>query len=165
MADRNRSSVKKKEKVESKANDGKEKGKEKSSKKPDKPPKVEAEKKNQENGGATGTEVNKSEENEDFQPMELPPFEIVTGWVLFHCMALSAFQHANAQSQFVQFCCNHVLPRISVKGKLRPAALTDSSVGIDMSHRSKNSCCMSVYLLFALCLSILFELFHMKILF
>lgn len=98
MADRNRFSVKKKEKVESKANDGKEKGKDKSSKKPEKPPKVEAEKKNQENGGATGTEVNKSEENEDFQPIELPPFEIVTGWVLFYCMALSAFHYANAQS-------------------------------------------------------------------
>uniref|UniRef100_H3DC46 Apolipoprotein B mRNA editing enzyme catalytic subunit 2 n=2 Tax=Tetraodon nigroviridis TaxID=99883 RepID=H3DC46_TETNG len=89
MADRNRFSVKKKDKVESKANDGKEKGKEKSLKKPEKPvktaekpaeqPKVEAEKNNQKNGGATGKEVNKSEEKEDFQPIELPPFEIVTG--------------------------------------------------------------------------------------
>lgn len=98
MADRNRFSVKKKEKVESKANDGKEKGKEKSLKKPEKPiknaekpaeqPKVEAEKKNQENGGATGREVNKSEEKEDFQPIELPPFEIVTGWVFFITLIL-----------------------------------------------------------------------------
>lgn len=93
MADRNRFSVKKKEKLESKGNDGKEKGKEKSLKKPEKPvknaekpdeqPKVEGQKNNQENGGAAGTEVNKSEEKEDFQPMELPPFEIVTGWVYF----------------------------------------------------------------------------------
>lgn len=89
MADRNRSSVKKKEKVDSKANDGKERGKEKTLKKPEKlvkkvektaeQPKVEGEKTNQENGGATGTEVNKSDEKEDFQPIELPPFEIVTG--------------------------------------------------------------------------------------
>lgn len=93
MADRNRFSVKKKDKVESKANDGKEKGKEKilkkaekavkNAEKPAEQPKVEAEKKNQENGGATGQEVNKSEEKEDFQPIELPPFEIVTGWVFF----------------------------------------------------------------------------------
>lgn len=89
MADRNRSSVKKKEKVDSKANDGKERGKEKGLKKTEKvvknadktseQAKMEGEKKNQENGGATGTEVNKSEEKEDFQPIELPPFEIVTG--------------------------------------------------------------------------------------
>lgn len=82
--------MKKKDKVESKANDGKEKGKEKSLKKPEKPVKnaekpaeVEAEKTNQENGGATGREVNQSEDKEDFQPIELPPFEIVTGWVFF----------------------------------------------------------------------------------
>lgn len=90
MADRNRFSVKEKDKVENKANHGKEKGKEKSLKKTEKPvkkaekpaeqPKVEAEKKNQENiGAAVGGEVNKSEEKEDFQPIELPPFEIVTG--------------------------------------------------------------------------------------
>lgn len=89
MADRNRSSVKKKEKVDSKANDGKERGKEKSLKKTEKlvknaektseQAKMEGEKKNQENGGATGTDGNKSEEKEDFQPIELPPFEIVTG--------------------------------------------------------------------------------------
>lgn len=95
MADRNRFSVKKKDKVEGKANDGKEKGKEKSLKKPvkntEKPaeqPRVEEEKKNQENGGATAREVNKSEEKEDFQPIELPPFEIVTGWVFFISLIL-----------------------------------------------------------------------------
>ncbi|KAM9351257.1 C-_U-editing enzyme APOBEC-2b [Symphorus nematophorus] len=97
MADRNsRFSVKKKEKkVENKTNDekekDKEKGKEKIVKKPDKvvkkpektpeqPPKTDEEKKkNGESGGATGAEANNTEENGEFQPIELPPFEIVTG--------------------------------------------------------------------------------------
>lgn len=97
MADRNsRFSVKKKEKkVENKTNDEKdkerEKGKEKILKKPEKPvkkpektpeqPKTDGEKRNGESEGATGAEENNSEGNGEFQPMELPPFEIVTGWV------------------------------------------------------------------------------------
>ncbi len=98
MADRNsRLSVKKKEKkVENKANDekDKEKGKEKIVKKPDKvakkpekapeQPKTDEEKRNGESGGATGAEAVNSEENGEFQPIELPPFEIVTGWVRFN---------------------------------------------------------------------------------
>lgn len=97
MADRNsRLSVKKKEKkVENKTNDDKdkekEKGKEKTVKKPDKPvkkpektsdqPKTDDEKRNGESEGATGAGANNTEENGEFQPIELPPFEIVTGWV------------------------------------------------------------------------------------
>ncbi|XP_029291426.1 C-_U-editing enzyme APOBEC-2b [Cottoperca gobio] len=97
MAERNsRVSVKRKEKkVENKTNDekdkGKEKGKEKEKnvKKPDKlvkkpettpeQPKTDEEKKNGEKEGATGAEENNSEEKGEFQPIELPPFEIVTG--------------------------------------------------------------------------------------
>ncbi|XP_044207599.1 C-_U-editing enzyme APOBEC-2b [Thunnus albacares] len=98
MADRNsRLSVKKKEKkVENKTNDekdkDKEKGKEKLVKKPDKlttqrskpektpeKPKADEEKKNGEGEGATAAEAQNSEENGEFQPIELPPFEIVTG--------------------------------------------------------------------------------------
>ncbi|KAE8293500.1 putative C-_U-editing enzyme APOBEC-2 [Larimichthys crocea] len=95
MADRNsRLSVKKKEKkVENKTNDDKdkekEKGKEKTVKKPDKPvkkpektsdqPKTDDEKRNGESEGATGAGANNTEENGEFQPIELPPFEIVTG--------------------------------------------------------------------------------------
>ncbi|XP_029361598.1 C-_U-editing enzyme APOBEC-2b [Echeneis naucrates] len=92
MADRNsRLSVKKKEKkAETKSNDDKDKetgqrGKEKNVKKPDKPVKktpeqTKTEKEtNGESGGATGTEVAAGEENGEFQPIELPPFEIVTG--------------------------------------------------------------------------------------
>ncbi|KAJ4934571.1 hypothetical protein JOQ06_007363 [Pogonophryne albipinna] len=105
MADSNsRVTVKRKEKkVENKAKDEKDKekekgkGKEKVVKKPDKPvkpvktvkkeettpeqPKAEEEKTNEESEGATGAEpeANVSEENGEYQPIELPPFEIVTG--------------------------------------------------------------------------------------
>ncbi|CAK6951515.1 C-/U-editing enzyme APOBEC-2b [Scomber scombrus] len=103
MADRNsRFSVKKKEKkVENKTNDDKdkdkEKGKEKLVKKPDKltkkpektpettpektpeQPTVDEEKRNGEGDGAKGAEAPNSEENGEFEPFELPPFEIVTG--------------------------------------------------------------------------------------
>lgn len=99
MADRHsRLSVKKKEKkVENKTNDEKdkekekEKGKEKIVKKPDKlvkkpektpeQPTTDEEKRNGESEGATGAEAKTGEENGEFQPIELPPFEIVTGWV------------------------------------------------------------------------------------
>lgn len=94
MADRNsRVSVKKKDKkVENKTSDekDKDKGKEKSVKKPDKlvkkpeQPKAEEEKRNGESGGATGAEAANSEENGEFQPIELPPFEIITGWERFN---------------------------------------------------------------------------------
>lgn len=67
----------------------KEKLKEKNVKKSDKAAKkvekapeenqVVEEKRNGDDAGATGA----SEENGEFQPMELPPFEIVTGWVKF----------------------------------------------------------------------------------
>uniref|UniRef100_A0A3Q3QTF7 CMP/dCMP-type deaminase domain-containing protein n=1 Tax=Monopterus albus TaxID=43700 RepID=A0A3Q3QTF7_MONAL len=82
MADKNsRISVKRKEKkVESKTNDEAEKGKEKMVKKPDKnvkkpektpeQPEKDEEKKNEESEG---------DENGEFQPIELPPFEIITG--------------------------------------------------------------------------------------
>ncbi|XP_034551724.1 C-_U-editing enzyme APOBEC-2b [Notolabrus celidotus] len=104
MADRNsRLSVKKKDKkVENKTNEEKdkpkekEKGKEKIVKKPDKvakkpgtPSKADEEPKNEESGEATGAEATgaeatgveakNGEENGEFQPIELPPFEIVTG--------------------------------------------------------------------------------------
>nr|XP_020490741.1 probable C->U-editing enzyme APOBEC-2 [Labrus bergylta] len=107
MADRNsRLGVKKKEKkVENKANvekgNGKEKAKEKEKekektlkkpekvvKKPATDLKTEEEKTNGEtgetgesgeSGAATGAEAKNSEENGDYQPIELPPFEIVTG--------------------------------------------------------------------------------------
>ncbi|KAF0036248.1 C-_U-editing enzyme APOBEC-2b [Scophthalmus maximus] len=102
MADRNsRSSAKKKEKkVENKANEekdkDKEKGKEKTVKKPDKvvkkpettpeEPKTNKEKTNGESGEAAaaaaaeaGAEVANGEDKGEFQPIELPPFEIVTG--------------------------------------------------------------------------------------
>ncbi|XP_034445319.1 C-_U-editing enzyme APOBEC-2b isoform X1 [Hippoglossus hippoglossus] len=100
MADRNsRLSAKKKEKkVENKTNDEKDKGhgKEKSVKRPEKvvkkpentpqqpentpeQPKTEEEKRNGESAGASGAEVANSEEKPEFQPIELPPFEIVTG--------------------------------------------------------------------------------------
>ncbi|GLD46133.1 probable C-_U-editing enzyme APOBEC-2 [Lates japonicus] len=96
MADRNsRLSAKKKEKkVENKTNDEKDKekdkGKEKTVKKPDKPAKkpektpeqpsvADEEKTKEESGEATGAEAANSEENGEFQPIELPPFEIVTG--------------------------------------------------------------------------------------
>ncbi|XP_029975330.1 C-_U-editing enzyme APOBEC-2b [Salarias fasciatus] len=93
MADRNsRFSVKKKEKkVENKGSDDKEKEKvkEKTLKKPEKPvkkpektpeqPKADEKKKNGESEAAAGAEAKSSEENGEFQPIELPPFEIVTG--------------------------------------------------------------------------------------
>lgn len=41
----------------------------------------EEKKKNEESDGATGAEEKNGEENGEFQPIELPPFEIVTGWV------------------------------------------------------------------------------------
>lgn len=93
MADRtSRLGIKRKEKtVESKVNDerDKDKGKENTVKKPDRlvkkdeksPESAEAEQKKR-NGateGAAGAEAKNSEDNGDFQPVELPPFEIVTG--------------------------------------------------------------------------------------
>ncbi|CAB1424318.1 unnamed protein product [Pleuronectes platessa] len=80
MADRNSRLSAKKEKGN---------GKEKSVKKPEKvvkkpentpeQPKTEEEKRNGESAGASGAEVADSEEKSEFQPIELPPFEIVTG--------------------------------------------------------------------------------------
>uniref|UniRef100_A0A3Q4B1M8 CMP/dCMP-type deaminase domain-containing protein n=1 Tax=Mola mola TaxID=94237 RepID=A0A3Q4B1M8_MOLML len=92
MADRtSRLSVKKKErKTESKTNDekDKEKGKEKTLKKPEKTPeqtpeqpKADGGERTGESEGATGADVNNSEEKGEFQLIELPPFEIVTGWM------------------------------------------------------------------------------------
>ncbi|KAM8754906.1 C-_U-editing enzyme APOBEC-2b [Acanthopagrus schlegelii] len=90
MADRNsRLSARKKEnKVENKSNEEKDKDKEKG-KRPEKPvkkpektpeqPKTEKEKPSGANGGAAGAEANSNGENGEFQPIELPPFEIVTG--------------------------------------------------------------------------------------
>lgn len=83
MADRNsRFSVKKKEKkVENKANEEKEqnlKTIDKLGKKAD-APRNEGEKRSSESGGAAGAEAQNSEGNGEFQPIELPPFEIVTG--------------------------------------------------------------------------------------
>ncbi|XP_031609108.1 C-_U-editing enzyme APOBEC-2b [Oreochromis aureus] len=95
MADRNsRFSVKRKEKkAESKTNSEKDKEKEKvnenMAKKPEKPqkkpekvpeqPKNDEEKRNGESEGAAGADAKNSDENGEFQPIELPPFEIVTG--------------------------------------------------------------------------------------
>uniref|UniRef100_G3P582 Apolipoprotein B mRNA editing enzyme, catalytic polypeptide-like 2b n=1 Tax=Gasterosteus aculeatus TaxID=69293 RepID=G3P582_GASAC len=42
-------------------------------------PETDEEKRNGEGGGATGAEATNSEENGEFEPIELPPFEIVTG--------------------------------------------------------------------------------------
>lgn len=88
MADRNsRSSVKKKEKkVESKANEDKEQNLKKIDKLVKKAdvPRNEGEKRSMESEGATGAEAQNSEGNGEFQPIELPPFEIVTGWVWFN---------------------------------------------------------------------------------
>lgn len=82
MADRNsRFSVKKKEKkVENKANEDKEQNLkiDKLGKKADVPTN-EGEKRSSESGGATGAEAPNSEGNGEFQPIELPPFEIITG--------------------------------------------------------------------------------------
>ncbi|XP_028308295.1 C-_U-editing enzyme APOBEC-2b [Gouania willdenowi] len=86
MADRNsRLSVKKKEKkVEGKASEEKDKGGKKADKvvkKPEKSPgepKAEVEKTNGGDEGATG-EAKISKENGEFEPIELPPFEIVKG--------------------------------------------------------------------------------------
>lgn len=83
MAERNsRFSVKKKEKkVESKVNEDKEQNLKKLDKlgKNAEVPSNNGEKRSSEGPGATGTEAHTSEENGDFQPMELPPFEIITG--------------------------------------------------------------------------------------
>lgn len=83
MADRNsRFSVKKKEKkVENKANEDKEQNLKKIDKLGKKAdvPRNDAEKKSSESGEATGAEAQNSEGNGEFQPIELPPFEIVTG--------------------------------------------------------------------------------------
>ncbi|XP_061841430.1 C-_U-editing enzyme APOBEC-2b [Nerophis lumbriciformis] len=93
MADKNsRVSVKRKEKkvekVEKKPNEEKEKEKVKAVKKQqDKvvkkpettPASVEEEKRNGEAGGAAGEEAKKSDGNGEFEPYELPPFEIVVG--------------------------------------------------------------------------------------
>lgn len=82
MADRtSRLGVRRKEKTaESKVNDerDKDKVKEKAVKKPE-PSKADEKKSNGETGGATGAEAKTSEGAEEFQPVELPPFEIVTG--------------------------------------------------------------------------------------
>ncbi|KAM4611131.1 C-_U-editing enzyme APOBEC-2b [Polymixia lowei] len=95
MADRNsRLSVKRKEKkVETKTHEekdkDKDKAKEKAVKKTDKPvkkpeqtpeqPKTDDEKTGESGGTVEGAEGEKTEENGEFQPIELPPFEIVTG--------------------------------------------------------------------------------------
>ncbi|XP_029012915.1 C-_U-editing enzyme APOBEC-2b [Betta splendens] len=92
MADRNsRFSAKKKDKkVENQTNDDKEKVVKKpdkaaktpektSEKTPEKTSEQPEQKRNGEGGGATGGEAGNSEENGQFQPIELPPFEIVTG--------------------------------------------------------------------------------------
>ncbi|XP_059190178.1 C-_U-editing enzyme APOBEC-2b [Centropristis striata] len=92
MADRNsRVTVKRKEKkVENKTSDekDKEKGKEKEKsvkkpdkvvKKPEKTAEQPEEKKKEESEGATGAEAKNGEENGEYQPIELPPFEIITG--------------------------------------------------------------------------------------
>ncbi|XP_031700367.1 C-_U-editing enzyme APOBEC-2b [Anarrhichthys ocellatus] len=95
MADRNsRVTVKRKEKKsENKTNDekdkekdkGKEKNVNKSAKllkkteKTPEQPKTDEEKRNGKSGGATGAEATNTEESGEFQPIELPPFEIVTG--------------------------------------------------------------------------------------
>lgn len=83
MADRNsRFSVKKKEKkVENQANEDKEQNLKKLDKlgKNAEVPRNEGEKRSSESGGATGAEAQHSEGNGEFQPFELPPFEIVTG--------------------------------------------------------------------------------------
>lgn len=89
MADRNsRFSVKKKEKkAEGRTSEEKEnnlKKPDKVVKKPEKTPdqpSADREKKDVESGGPAGAEANNSEGNGEFQPIELPPFEIVTGWV------------------------------------------------------------------------------------
>ena len=100
MADRNtgRSSTKKKEKTNSKPLEEKEKDKtkavkktqEKPAKKPEKSPKQPAkgeeggveEKKKAGDGEAVGVAEAKDQgDGGDFEPIELPPFEIVTGWV------------------------------------------------------------------------------------
>ena len=110
MADKNsRLSVKRKEKkVESKTDDEKEKakGKDKAVKKPDKvgkkpecgpeKPKEEVKKTGKDGekekpGGAEGMET---DENGEYQPIELPPFEIITGWVIEqkpHCVFAAVF--------------------------------------------------------------------------
>lgn len=108
MADRNsRFSVKRKEKkAESKTNSEKDKEKEKvnenTAKKPEKPqkkpekvpeqPKTDEEKRNGESEGAAGADAKSSDENGEFQPIELPPFEIVTGWVKFTAYAIKEFK-------------------------------------------------------------------------
>ncbi|XP_068454177.1 C-_U-editing enzyme APOBEC-2b [Clinocottus analis] len=97
MADINsRVSVKRKEKkVENKTNDEKDKAKEKGKgkekavntsdtllKKPEETaeqPKTDKEKGNGESGGTAGAQATNSEGNGEFQPIELPPFEIITG--------------------------------------------------------------------------------------
>lgn len=83
MADRNsRLSVKKKEKkVENQANEDKEQNLKKADKlgKKAEVARNEGEKRSSESGGATGAEAPNTEGNGEFQPIELPPFEIVTG--------------------------------------------------------------------------------------
>ncbi|XP_037136704.1 C-_U-editing enzyme APOBEC-2b [Syngnathus acus] len=90
MSDRNsRLSVKRKEKkVENKSND-EEKEKVKCAKKEDKVAKkpgttpeacaVDEEKRNGEAAGAAGEQVKKNDGNGEFEPIELPPFEIISG--------------------------------------------------------------------------------------
>lgn len=98
MADKSsRLGVRRKEKTaETKAKEekDKEKAKEKAVKSSDKPgkkqentpeqQKTDEKKTNGESEGATGAAANNSEDNGEFQPIELPPFEIVTGWVRFN---------------------------------------------------------------------------------
>uniref|UniRef100_A0A1A8LLF7 Apolipoprotein B mRNA editing enzyme, catalytic polypeptide-like 2 n=1 Tax=Nothobranchius pienaari TaxID=704102 RepID=A0A1A8LLF7_9TELE len=89
MADRtSRLGVKRKEKTVENSEE-KETGTEKIVKKPDKGgkkqekapegSKADEKKKNGESGGATGAEANKSEDNGEYQAIELPPFEIIKG--------------------------------------------------------------------------------------
>ncbi|XP_077430990.1 C-_U-editing enzyme APOBEC-2b [Vanacampus margaritifer] len=91
MADKtSRVSVKRKEKkAENKTNDDKEKEQAKGVKKQDKvakkpettsePCAVDEDKRNGEAAGAEGAQVKTNEGNGEFEPIELPPFEIVTG--------------------------------------------------------------------------------------
>ncbi|XP_077369725.1 C-_U-editing enzyme APOBEC-2b [Festucalex cinctus] len=91
MADRtSRVSVKRKEKkVENKTNDDKEQEQTKSVKKQDKvakkpettsePCAVDEDKRNGEAAGAASNQVKKNDGNGEYEPIELPPFEIITG--------------------------------------------------------------------------------------
>lgn len=72
---------KKEKKVENQANEDKEQNLKKADKlgKKAEVARNEGEKRSSESGGATGAEAPNTEGNGEFQPIELPPFEIVTG--------------------------------------------------------------------------------------